>query len=114
MGQRVRRRRVGLRDLGPAAAPLRGHLHQWAQLSTEGSAQALEWRWCPGVILLALLPTNEPVPEATSALDPGHAVREEVAMTTATEVGDVEMRIAKVVGLSAADDERVHPVRAAR
>jgi bifunctional DNase/RNase len=29
-------------------------------------------------------------------------------MTTATEVGDVEMRIAKVVGLSAADDEPVH------
>jgi bifunctional DNase/RNase len=30
-------------------------------------------------------------------------------MSTATEVGYVEMRIAKVVGLSAADDEPVHP-----
>jgi hypothetical protein len=29
-------------------------------------------------------------------------------MTTATEVGDVEMRIAKVVGLSGADDEPFH------
>ena len=31
-------------------------------------------------------------------------------MTTATEVGHVEMRIAKVVGLGAADDELVHYV----
>jgi bifunctional DNase/RNase len=32
----------------------------------------------------------------------------EVAMTTATNVGFVEMRIAKVVGLGAAEDELVH------
>jgi hypothetical protein len=31
-------------------------------------------------------------------------------MTTATEVGHVEMRIAKVVGLGAANDELVHYV----
>jgi hypothetical protein len=35
-------------------------------------------------------------------------VRREVAMTTATAVGHVEMRIAKVVGLSGAEDEPVH------
>jgi hypothetical protein len=31
-----------------------------------------------------------------------------VAMTTATEVGYVEMRIAKIVGLSTAEDEPFH------
>src|SRR5215212_6330722 len=71
MGQRVRRRRARLGHLGPAAAPLRGHLHQRPQLSAQGPPQALRWRWCPRVILLALLPTHEPVPETTSALDPG-------------------------------------------
>src|SRR5215207_5887680 len=72
MGQHLRRRRVGLGHLGPAAAPLRGHLHQRPQLSAQGPPQALRWRWCPRVILLALLPTYQPVPETTSALDPGH------------------------------------------
>jgi hypothetical protein len=31
------------------------------------------------VILLALLPTYEPVPETTSALDPGHQVASAIA-----------------------------------
>ena len=67
VGQRLRRRRARLGHPGPAAAPLRRHLHQRAQLPAQGPPQALERRWCPGVILLALLPTYEPVPETTSA-----------------------------------------------
>jgi hypothetical protein len=31
-------------------------------LLTQGPAQALRRRWCPGVIMLALLPIYEPVP----------------------------------------------------
>ncbi|HEY8557540.1 MAG TPA: recombinase family protein, partial [Actinomycetes bacterium] len=46
--------------------------HQRAQLPAEGPAQALGRRWCPRVTVLAPLPTHEPVPETTSALDPGH------------------------------------------
>jgi site-specific DNA recombinase len=46
--------------------------HQRAQLSPQGSPQALGWRWCPPVTSLALLPTYEPVPTTTSALDPRH------------------------------------------
>jgi site-specific DNA recombinase len=49
--------------------------HQRAQLSPQGPSQALERRWRPRVTLLALLPTYEPVPETTSALDPGHPRR---------------------------------------
>ena len=74
MGPGLRRRRAGLGHPGPAAAPLRGDLHQRPQLPAQGSAQALERRWCPGVTLLALLPTYEPVPTTTSALDPGQLV----------------------------------------
>ena len=49
-------------------------IHQRPQLPAQGPAQALERRWCPRVTLLALLPTYEPVPQTTSALDPGHTL----------------------------------------
>src|SRR6266498_2063543 len=46
---------------------------QRPQLPAQGSPQALGRRWCPRVTMLAQLPTYEPVPQTTSALDPGHA-----------------------------------------
>jgi hypothetical protein len=46
-------------------------VHQRAQLPAQGPPQAFERRWCPRLTLLASLPTYEPVPETTSALDPG-------------------------------------------
>ncbi len=46
---------------------------QRPQLPAQGSPQALGRRWCPRVTLLAQLPTYEPVPETTSALDPGQS-----------------------------------------
>jgi hypothetical protein len=39
-------------------------------LLTQGPAQALRRRWCPGVILLALLPIYEPVPGRHQILTP--------------------------------------------
>src|SRR6266511_3278242 len=55
-----------LRSLGGEQRP---------QLPAQGSPQALGRRWCPRVTMLAQLPTYEPVPETTSALDPGHGRR---------------------------------------
>jgi hypothetical protein len=39
-------------------------------LLTQGPAQALRRRWCPGVIVLALLPIYEPVPGRHQILTP--------------------------------------------
>jgi DNA replication protein DnaC len=73
--------------LDPAAAPLRCHLHQRAQLPAQGPPQALGRRWCPGVILLALLPTYEPVPQTTSALDPGQPVNRNASSESCAPTG---------------------------
>src|SRR5215207_7326689 len=106
MGQHLRRRRVGLGHLGPAAAPLRGHLHQRPQLSAQGPPQPLRWRWCPGVTLLALLPTYQPVPETTSALDPGqwmpwHAERPPGASGEPTKSARLDQVAGRVAGSGA-------------
>jgi predicted transposase YbfD/YdcC len=62
---------------GREGQPAHPPLHHCDVIAINGPSYRLKdrlkpsiWRWCPGVTLPCLLPTCEPVPETTSALDP--------------------------------------------